>query len=154
MFKAHSITSHICETLSASSSPCVRIDIPVDVVSHIHIMILSVRHAYSDDVVALCTGPVDLDIRNKNGDTPLHVALKEIDDAAKRFDIVKELLGCGAEYKQYVVPCILVRQCAECPQGNARRTYTIGICTNPISFGTRFTRDYSKASAFLRRRGG
>jgi len=54
--------------------------------------------------VALCAGPVDLDIRNKSGDTPLYVALKEIDDSEKRFKIVEELLSCGAEHKQCVIP--------------------------------------------------
>ncbi|KAJ8593282.1 hypothetical protein M405DRAFT_811269, partial [Rhizopogon salebrosus TDB-379] len=61
---------------------------------------LLARTRHPADVAALCAGPVDLDIYNKSGDTPLYVALKEIDDNEKRFEIVKELLSCGAEYTQ------------------------------------------------------
>lgn len=53
-------------------------------------------------MAALCGWAVDLDLHNKNGDTPLYIALKEIDDAEARFDIVTELLSCGAESKQCV----------------------------------------------------
>ena len=71
-------------------------------------MTLSVRGGHTADVKALCGGAVDLDIHNKNGDAPLYVALKEIDDAEARFEIVDELLSCGAEHKQ-CVSWILVR---------------------------------------------
>jgi hypothetical protein len=72
-------------------------------------MVFSTRRGHLADVAALCAGPVDLDIHNKSGDTPLYVALKEIDDNEKRFEIVKELLSCGAEYTQCVIPYILIR---------------------------------------------
>ncbi|KAG2337618.1 hypothetical protein BDR05DRAFT_1004876 [Suillus weaverae] len=61
---------------------------------------LAARQGHPADVAALCGGAVDLDLHNKNGDTPLYIALKEIDDAEARFDIVTELLSCGAENKQ------------------------------------------------------
>ncbi|OJA09235.1 hypothetical protein AZE42_11224 [Rhizopogon vesiculosus] len=64
---------------------------------------LAVRQGHPADVAALCAGPVDLDIHNKSGDTPLHVALKGIEDTGKRFEIVKELLSCGAEHK-HIMP--------------------------------------------------
>ncbi|KAG1742693.1 uncharacterized protein EDB91DRAFT_292029 [Suillus paluster] len=78
---------------------------------------LAVRQGHAADVAALCGGAVDLDIHNKNGDAPLYIALKEIDDAEARFEIVKELLSCGAECKQ-----------------------------KPISFRKGITRDYRKSS--------
>jgi ankyrin repeat protein len=80
-------------------------NVHVDVLSH---PFLSVRQGHPTDVAALCAGPVDLDIHNKSGDTPLHVALKEIEDTGKRFEIVEELLSCGAEHKQCVIPFVLV----------------------------------------------
>ncbi|KAG1783433.1 hypothetical protein EV702DRAFT_1062424 [Suillus placidus] len=58
------------------------------------------RQGHPADVAALCGGAVDLDLYNKNGDTPLYIALKEIDDSEARLDIVAELLSCGAENKQ------------------------------------------------------
>ncbi|KAG2106952.1 uncharacterized protein F5147DRAFT_698860 [Suillus discolor] len=61
---------------------------------------LAVRQGHPADVVALCGGAVDLDLRNKNGDTPLHIALKEMEDDQERFEIVQELVCCGAECKQ------------------------------------------------------
>lgn len=61
---------------------------------------LAARQGYPNDVAALCGGAVDLDLRNKNGDTPLYIALKEIENAEARFEIVTELLSCGAERKQ------------------------------------------------------
>ncbi|KAG2116320.1 hypothetical protein BD769DRAFT_1485960 [Suillus cothurnatus] len=61
---------------------------------------LAARQGNPIDVAALCGGAVDLDLLNKNGDTPLYIALKEIDDAEARFEIVTELLSCGAEYKR------------------------------------------------------
>ncbi|KAG0697736.1 hypothetical protein DFH29DRAFT_944800 [Suillus ampliporus] len=61
---------------------------------------LAVRQGHAADVAALCGGAVDLDIHNKNGDAPLYIALKGIDDAEARFKIVNELLSCGAECKQ------------------------------------------------------
>ncbi|KAG2364798.1 hypothetical protein BDR07DRAFT_1400705 [Suillus spraguei] len=61
---------------------------------------LAARQGYPNDVAALCGGAVDLDLRNKNGDTPLYIALKEIENAEARFEIVTELLSCGAESKQ------------------------------------------------------
>lgn len=61
---------------------------------------LAARQGHAADVAALCGWAVDLDLHNKNGDTPLYIALKEIDDAEARFDIVTELLSCGAESKQ------------------------------------------------------
>ncbi|KAG2140196.1 hypothetical protein DEU56DRAFT_799289 [Suillus clintonianus] len=61
---------------------------------------LAVRQGHPADVAALCGGAVDLDLHNKNGDTPLYIALKEIDDAEARLEIVAELLSCGAESKQ------------------------------------------------------
>jgi ankyrin repeat protein len=131
------LPTHICETLG-SSSPCVRIttsDIPVDMFPHLY-NDFSVRQGHPADVAALCAGPVDLDLHNKNGDTPLYVALKEIDDTGKRFEIIKELLSCGAECKQCVIPYILVRHSVKYPQDNARRAHTIGICTKSISFGS------------------
>ncbi|KAG1893982.1 uncharacterized protein F5891DRAFT_985428 [Suillus fuscotomentosus] len=50
--------------------------------------------------LALCGGAVDLDLRNKNGDTPLHIALKEMEEDQDRFEIVQELVCCGAECKR------------------------------------------------------
>ncbi|KAG1748814.1 hypothetical protein EDD22DRAFT_265995 [Suillus occidentalis] len=61
---------------------------------------LAARQGHAADVAALCGWAVDLDLHNKNGDTPLYIALKEVDDAEARFDIVTELLSCGAESKQ------------------------------------------------------
>ncbi|KAG2095691.1 uncharacterized protein F5147DRAFT_778596 [Suillus discolor] len=71
----------------------------------------------SDADVALCGGAVDLDLRNKNGDTPLHIALKEMEEDQDRFEIVQELICCGAECK--------------------RRPHTTGICAKSISFRKR-----------------
>lgn len=83
-------------------------------IPHIHLVIFSVRQGHPADVVALCGGAVDLDLRNKNGDTPLHIALKEMEEDQDRFEIVQELICCGAECKQ-CVPRVLVKRSAERP---------------------------------------
>ncbi|KAG1805563.1 uncharacterized protein BJ212DRAFT_859056 [Suillus subaureus] len=69
-------------------------------VTHLEALHLAARQGHPADVAALCGGAVDLDLHNKKGDTPLYIALKEVDDAEARFDIVTELLSCGAESKQ------------------------------------------------------
>ncbi|KAG2067000.1 hypothetical protein BDR04DRAFT_891958 [Suillus decipiens] len=57
------------------------IPLPLTFASRLEALHLAARQGYPNDVAALCGGAVDLDLRNKNGDTPLYIALKEIENA-------------------------------------------------------------------------